>query len=125
MQRELLIEDAIVGEEVAFVIQRGMRQPAHKVQAILDGNDHRTALQGHLAPIIAGGLAIDIASAVDPEDDGQLPLILFLILLMAAKVWCEHIEIETVFVVVRRAGKDTKRLDLGADRSVGSCLLNA
>ena len=36
-QHGLLVEDAVIGEEMAFVIQRRMREQAHQVQAIRRG----------------------------------------------------------------------------------------
>ena len=71
-QRELLVEDAIIAEQMAFAVQRGMRQEAHQVQAIVDGDDDGLAVGGELARVIVVALAIDIAAAVDPEDDRQL-----------------------------------------------------
>ena len=67
-QHGLLVEDAVVAEEMAFVIQRGMRQQAHQVQAILEGDDDGFAVRGHLAAVVAGRLAVEIAAAVNPDD---------------------------------------------------------
>ena len=93
-ERELLIEDAIVAEEMAFGIQRGMRQKAEKAEAIIDGDDDRVALRGQLAPVIIVALAVNIAAAMNPDDDRKL------LVRRRIDVRREDVEIKAVFVVV-------------------------
>ena len=71
-QHGLLVENAVIGEEMAFVVQGRMREKAHEVQAVFHRDDDGLAVRGHLAAVIAGGLAVDIAAAVDPDDHGKL-----------------------------------------------------
>ena len=67
--RELLIQSAIIGEEMAFGIQSGMREPADKAKPIIDGDDDGLAVSGELARVVVVALAVDQSAAVDPEDN--------------------------------------------------------
>src|SRR5256885_15124132 len=64
---------SIVAEEMAFVVQRRMRQVAQEAQAIVDRDDDRGAPGGsptsELAPIVVVGCAVNISATVDPDQD--------------------------------------------------------
>ena len=104
-ERKLLIEDAVVAKE-RLGIQRRMRQKAKEVQAVVDGDDDGVAQVSELAPVIVVALAVDIAAAMNPEDDRQLSV--------RVEVRREDVEIQAVFVDVRRSCEHPEGHDLRA-----------
>ena len=69
--RELLIQKAIVAKEMTFGVERGMGDEAKEAEAVIDGDDDDFPSGGELGAVIAVAGAVNVAAAMNPEDDGQ------------------------------------------------------
>ena len=81
------------------------------------------ALAGELAPVVIIALAVDLSAPITPEHHGQLlsaaPIV------VRIELRGEHVDIEAVFIIVRRPCEDAQCLDLRALRAIGGRLQNS
>src|SRR5438552_2045701 len=97
-------------------IQRGMRQEAKETQTIVDCYNHGwnadRSSSSQLASVIVRRCAIDIAAAVNPDNNREtagLRSVPF------AELGCENVQVKAVLVHARRTGKHTQRRHLCTD----------
>ena len=115
-ERGLDVHDAVIGEGMVLRIQRGMRQEAKETQTIVDCYSHGwnadRSSTGQLASVIVRRCAVDIAAAVNPDNNREaagLRSVSF------AEPGCEDVQVKAVLVHARRAGKHTQRRHLRTD----------
>src|ERR1700757_3094632 len=89
----------------------------------MDRHDNRGTAErpsgGKLAPVIISRCTIDIAPAVNPDNNRKVAGIR---LVSLTELRREDVEIETVFVNAWRAGKDSKCCNLCADIAEVGCV---
>ena len=109
-QCHLLVEQAVICEQVTFVIGLRMRQPAQDTQTIVHcDNDDIAGLDQATAVVCIAG-AGEVAAAMEPDDHGELCSRLG----MLRRV---DVQGEAVLIVVRRTREGCQRVDLGALRT--------
>src|SRR5262249_39072090 len=118
-ERLLDVQDAIVAERMALIVQRRMREEAQEAQAVVQRDDYRGAPQGsprrELAPVVVVGGAVHIAAAVDPDQD-RVPAALLVAVSHGRR---EDVEIKAVLGEARRARKYPEGRHLGAGVRIG------
>src|ERR1700735_5042334 len=70
-ERRLLVQDAVVGEEMAFGIDRGMRHESEQTQAVVDRDYDNVALRRELGAVVVVASAVDVSASMDPDKDWQ------------------------------------------------------
>ena len=95
--RELLVQNAIVAEEMAFGVERGMGDEADEAHAVIDGDDDDFPFSCEFGAVVGVAGAVDVAAAMNPEDHRQPRRFI--------EIRREDVEVKTVLVVIWRPGE--------------------